>query len=94
MSKLEEAQVQAYDIDLQLVNQPIFAVRKITKCTLRITNILKNIRNAKVILRDIEMDGVKIIGFDNSVRKNNFFIQSISLCFSLMSNTSQFLYFR
>lgn len=67
MSKIEEAQIQAYDIDLQLINLPIFAVRKITKCTLRITNLQKNIRNAKVILRDIEMDGIKIIGLENSL---------------------------
>ncbi|EDK31678.2 hypothetical protein TTHERM_00490928 (macronuclear) [Tetrahymena thermophila SB210] len=67
MNKSEEVPLEKYDIELQFAEKPELSIKKISKCRLIVSNPTRQIRKAKIFLNNFDMDGIKVLGLDNSI---------------------------
>ncbi|KAL4477572.1 hypothetical protein ABPG74_002722 [Tetrahymena malaccensis] len=67
MNKSEEVPLEKYDIELQFAEKPELSIKKISKCKLIVSNPTRQIRKAKIFLSNFDIDGIKVLGLDNTV---------------------------
>ncbi|KAL4496563.1 hypothetical protein ABPG72_015924 [Tetrahymena utriculariae] len=67
MNKLEEVPLEKYDIELQFAEKPELSIKKISKCRLIVSNPTRQIRKAKIFLSNFDLEGIKVLGLDNTI---------------------------
>lgn len=66
-SKSEEVPLIRNDIELEFAEKPDLVLKKVSKCRLVVSNPTRSLKRVKIYLRDIDMEGIKIVGLDNTV---------------------------
>lgn len=73
ISKPEEiTSLHSNDIILTFLHYPKLVLKRISKCSVTISNPLSSVKKARIYLRDSDMDGIKIVGLDNTVTHTSF----------------------
>lgn len=67
MSKSEEVPLIRNDIELEFSENPDLILKKVSKCKIRVSNPIRSLKKVKIFLRDLDMEGIKIVGLDNTV---------------------------